>query len=139
MSRHSIHTRVWECAGQLIAEKKGYVSPVELLVKMERLTPQQVEDWRFRRIPYLERVTNGNLGKMNTILLTLREFARSSQLKPSITVYMSWGIGPKQRLRFSKYGSPPVEEMYATHYVLQTKKSAGNAEERACNRLTNTI
>ncbi|MFZ5632985.1 MAG: hypothetical protein ACOY40_09070 [Bacillota bacterium] len=131
MSRHNLRKRVWECAGQLIAEK-GCVSPVELLVKMERLTPQQIEDWRFRRIPYLERVTNGNLGKMNTILLTLREFARSAQLKPSLTVYMSWGKGPKQRLRFSKYGSPPVEEMYATHYVCQTKKHARNAEERAC-------
>lgn len=121
MSRHDLRKRVWECAGQLIAEK-GCVSPVELLVKMERLSPKQVEDWRFRRIPYLERVTNGNLGKMNTILLMLREFARSAQLKPSLTVYMSWGKGPKQKLRFSKYGSRPVEDMYATHYVLQTKK-----------------
>jgi len=129
VSRHNLRKRVWECAGQLIAEK-GYVSPVELLLKMERLSPKQVEDWRFRRIPYLERVTNGNLGKMNTILLMLREFARSAQLKPSLTVYMSWGKGPKQRLRFSKYGSCPVEEMYATHYVLQTKKDAGNAEDK---------
>jgi len=129
VSRHNLSKRVWECAGQLIAEK-GYVSPVDLLVKMERLTPQQVEEWRFRRIPYLERVAIGNLARMNTILLVLREFARSAELKPSLTAYMSWGKGPKQRLRFSKYGSPPVEEMYATHYVRQTKKDAGNAEER---------
>lgn len=120
MSRQNLRKRVWECAGQLVAEK-GYVCPVDLLVKMGRLTPKQVEDWRFRRIPYLERVATGNSAKMNTILLALQEFARSAELKPSLTAYMSWGKGPKQRLRFSKYGSPSVEEMYATHYVRQTK------------------
>jgi len=129
VNRHNLRKRVWECAGQLIAEK-GYVSPVDLLVKMERLTPKQVEDWRFRRIPYLERVAVGNLAKMNTILLALREFARSTELKPSLTAYMSWGKGPKQRLRFSKYGSPSVEKTYATHYVCQTKKNIRNADER---------
>jgi len=84
---------------------------------MDRLTPKQVEDWLFKRIPYLERVTVGNLSKMNTILLALREFAKSAGLKPSFTVYMSRGKGPRQRLQFSKYGNPQIEEMYATHYV----------------------
>lgn len=124
MNRHKLRKKVWECAGQLIAEK-GYVSPVDLFVKMERLTPQQVEDWRFRRIPYLERVAIGNLSKMNMVLLALREFAGSAKLKPSLTVYKSWGKGPKQRLRFSKHGLPSVEEMYSTHYVAQTKKLSG--------------
>ncbi|TEB11505.1 hypothetical protein Psfp_03931 [Pelotomaculum sp. FP] len=119
MSRHDLRNRVWKCAGQLVAEK-GYVSPVDLMVKMERLTLKQVEDRRFRRIPYLERVAIGSLAKMNTILLALREFARSAELKPSLTVYMSWGKGPKQKLRFFKYGSPHVEEMYATQYIRQT-------------------
>lgn len=126
MSRQDLKKRVWKCAGQLFAEK-GYVSPVDLLVKMERLTSKQAEDWRFGRIPYLEQVTIGNLAKMNTILLTLREFAKSMELKPSLTVYMSLGKGSKQRLLFSKYGSPHVEEMYATHYVRQ-KKSADSKE-----------
>lgn len=127
MNRHNLRKRVWECAGQLVAEK-GYVSPVDLLVKMERVTPQQVEDWRFRRIPYLERITAGNLASMNTILLALREFAGSAGLKPSLTAYLSWGKGPKQRLRFSKYGSPAVEEKYATHYVAVRKAGLGRAE-----------
>ncbi|MDD4335552.1 MAG: hypothetical protein PHY77_08105 [Desulfotomaculaceae bacterium] len=119
MNRYDLIKKVWVCAGELIAEK-GYVSPVDLLVKMDRLTPQQVEDWRFRRIPYLERAVIGNLSKMNTILLALREFARSAELKPSLTAYMSWGKGPKQRLRFSKYGNPCVEENYYTHYVTKS-------------------
>jgi hypothetical protein len=89
------------CAGELLDEK-GYVSPVELLVRMDRLKAKQVED----------------LGKMNTILQALREFARSGGLKPSRTVYMSWGKGPKVRLRFSKSGAAYMEEMYSTHYIL---------------------
>lgn len=119
MNRYDLQKRVRVCAGELVAEK-GYVSPVDLLVKMERLTPRQVEDWRLRRIPYLERVATGNLSKMNTILLALHKFARSTGLKPSQTAYMSWGKGPKQRLRFSKYGNPHVEEQYSTHYVTKS-------------------
>ncbi|WP_227765144.1 hypothetical protein [Zhaonella formicivorans] len=122
MSRQDIYKKVWKYAGELIAEK-GYVSPVELLIKMGRLRPEQVEEWRFKRIPYLERAIIGNLSKMNTILLALRYFAGSAELKPSVTVYASWGKGPKQRLRFSKSGNPYVEKMYATHYVLNQSKS----------------
>lgn len=33
--------RIWLCAGKLVDEK-GYVSPVDLLVKMERITQKQV-------------------------------------------------------------------------------------------------
>ncbi|WP_054970369.1 hypothetical protein [Alicyclobacillus ferrooxydans] len=63
MSKQDMPKRIWSCAGQLVDEK-GYVSPVDLLVKMERITKKQVEDWRFKRIPYLEQVTDRNLTKM---------------------------------------------------------------------------
>lgn len=56
MSNHDMRKHIWACAGQLVDEK-GYVSAVDLLVKLKRLTKKQVEDWRFKRIPYLERVT----------------------------------------------------------------------------------
>lgn len=127
MSRDKLVQRVNLCAGQLVAEK-GYVSPVDLLVKMERITAAQVEDWRRRRIPYLERVTQGGLGKMNTILLALREFATGDGLRPSPTVYMSWGSGPKHRLRFSKSGAPHLETMYSTHYVKPRNRTSEDSE-----------
>lgn len=127
MSKKDIYKQVYACAWQLVAEK-GYVSPVDLLVKMERISSKQMEEWRYKRIPYLERVTVGNLGKMNTILLALREFSRSCDLKPVPTVYMSWGKGAKQRLRFSKSGHPRTEEMYSTHYV-RPKKPATAPEK----------
>lgn len=122
MSRRDIHKNVWTCAEKLV-DKNGYVSPIELLVKMERVTLKQVEDWRFRRVPYLERLTAGNLAKMNTIFVALREFAKASGLRPSLTVYVSWGKGPKQRLRFSQSGNSHIEEMYSTHYVRNKKQA----------------
>lgn len=121
MSRKDLQKRVRKCAGELVAEK-GYVSPVDLLIRMDRLTPKQVKDWRFKHIPYLERVTVGNLAKMNMILRALRRFAEDTGLKASFTVYNSWGKSAKQRLRFSKSGNPHLEEMYATHYIKMKKR-----------------
>lgn len=120
MTKNDIEKRVYYCATQLIYEK-GYISPVDLLVKMERITPKQLEEWRFKKIPYLERVTIGNLSKLNKILSALRKFASEQNLKPSTSVYLSWGKGPKQRLRFSKTGNPYMEEQYSTHYMRPSK------------------
>lgn len=122
MSKDDMRKRIWSCAGQLVQEK-GYVSAVDLLVKMDRVTQKQVEDWRFKRIPYLERVVSGNLGKMKFILDELRAFGKNANLKPSQTGYVSWGKGTKQRLQFSKSGDPNIEAMYSTHYVRIRKKA----------------
>lgn len=116
MSKIRLEESVYRNAIVLL-EEKGFVSPIELLVKMDRLKSQEVEDWRFKRIPYLERVITGDLGKLNHILLTLMKFAEERNLKPSITVYKSWGKGPKKLLRFSKTGNPRMEKLYSTNYV----------------------
>lgn len=121
MSKKKIEKRVRRHAAELMTEK-GYISPVDLLIKMERLTPKQMENWRFKRISYLEKVTVGNLAKLNHTLKTLKKVAKEQNLKPSTTVYKSWGKGPKKRLRFSKSGSPYMEELYSTHYVRAKSK-----------------
>jgi hypothetical protein len=128
MSRQKIRESVRQCATQLVFEK-GYVAPVDLLLKMERISPKQLEDWRFKRIPYLERVTVGNLGKLNKILQDLKEFAKSNELTPSKTVYKSWGKGPKRILRFSKTGNPQMEESYRTHYVKAKAKETSKTKD----------
>lgn len=43
--------------------------------------------------------------------------AIKKNLKPSETVYKKWGKGNKIFLRFSKTGSPKIEEAYSTHFV----------------------
>lgn len=104
--------------------EKGVVSPLDLFLKLEKISPKLIEDWRFGRVPYLERVLQGGLGQLSFIMSTLREVARERGLKPSYTAYKRWGKGPKQPLRFSKFGDPNVERHYATHYVANKPKSS---------------
>ncbi len=101
-----------------ILKTTNVVTPVELLLRTERITKQKYEDWRFGRIPYLERVCVGNLSKLNVILRILDHHARAIGLKPSQTVYHKWGRGRKHIiLRFSKSGAPALEAAYSRHYV----------------------
>jgi hypothetical protein len=101
---------------QLIWEK-GYASPLDLFLKLEKIAPKLVEEWRFGRAPYLERVLHGNLAQFSFIMKEFRKTAREMNLKESYTAYMSWGKGTKRPLRFSKSGDSQVERHYSTHYV----------------------
>lgn len=104
-----------------ILEHGTVVTPVDVLLQMQRITKQQVEDWRFRRIPYLERVTIGGLGKMYRILRILEWHAKGLNLEPSRTVYHKWGKGGKRIvLRFSKSGEPNLEAAYSRHYLVKS-------------------
>lgn len=105
-----------------ILESNHVVAPVDVLLHTQRITKQQLEDWRFGRIPYLERVCVGNLSKLSTILRILDMHARAMGLKPSQTVYHKWGRGGKHIiLRFSKSGAPALEAAYSRHYVAKAR------------------
>ena len=111
-----------------ILETTNAVTPVELLLRLQRITKAQYEDWRFGRIPYLERVCTGNLSKLNVILRILDYHARAIGLKPSQSVYHKWGRGGKHIiLRFSKSGAPDLEAAYARHYVATDRRAAGDS------------
>jgi len=116
MNRAEIREKTRAAATSLIFEK-GYVSPVDLYIRMEVISPQDYQDWRMGRITYLEKVTARGLGKLNTIIEELRTYARSQGWYPSKTDYNKWGKGAKKRLRFTKSGRPSLEELYATHYL----------------------
>ena len=115
MNTNDISKKTRSVAAILLRER-GYIAPVDVLMKMEVVSPLAYENWRVGRVPYLEKVTDCGLGKLNTILKTLRVLAAEQGLKPSLTVYNKWGKGKKIRLRFSKTGSPYMEDLYATHY-----------------------
>ncbi|MGM0881814.1 MAG: hypothetical protein ACQEXQ_12370 [Bacillota bacterium] len=133
MNRQELNKKVRHTMNQLIHEK-GYASPLDLFVKMGKISSKLVEEWRFGRIPYLERVLHGNLGQLSFIMAKYREIARELDLKESYTAYMRWGKGPKQPLRFSKSGDANVEKHYSTHFVAKKPKNtlsttiAGEAE-----------
>ncbi|MBD2864622.1 hypothetical protein [Paenibacillus oceani] len=111
--RHTVHQLIWE---------KGYASPLDLFLKMEKVTPQLVEEWRFGNVPYLERVIRGNLAQLSFIMQQFRQAVGELSLKESYTAYYRWGKGPKRLLRFSKSGDIRVERYYSTHYVKRDEK-----------------
>ena len=62
-----MHERLKQRALQAAEEalyKQQYVSPIDLFIGMKLLQPVHVEDWKKGRIPYLERVIQGSLGKI---------------------------------------------------------------------------
>lgn len=98
-------------------KSKGYISMVDVLLTMGKLTREDHERWRFRQIPYLEKVLPGSLNQMEAIVRAVRSNFLNGGLKPSQTVYTSWGKGPRRPLRFTEMGNPFLEEAYRTHYL----------------------
>ena len=129
--KHSLYPAVARGVAELL-KTTNVVAPVELMLRMQRLTKAQYEDWRFGRIPYLERVCVGNLSKLSIILRLLDLHARAIGLKPSQTVYHKWGRGGKGiLLRFSKSGAPGLEAAYSRHYV--ARRQPESRDESAVN------
>ena len=100
-----------------IAFKKGYVSSVDVLIRIGILSQKDYQDWRFGKIPYLEKACQSNLRNLSTVNSLIRKYSEVWNLEPSWTGYNKWGEGPKTRLIFSKSGNRKIEDFYATHYL----------------------
>ncbi len=101
------------------------VTPVEVLLRLQRISRQQYDDWRFGRIAYLERAFLGSLGKAGRILRIVEFHSASLGLSPSRTEYRQWGKKGRNRrmvLRFSKSGEPRLEAAYSTHFLTRTQR-----------------
>jgi hypothetical protein len=116
LSRKQLQSKLSTVTSELLKEK-GYISFVDVFIKLGYLDPKDYENWRMKRIPYLERAIKINLGKINFIMKTVRRNSLHGKLQPSWTGYKSWGKGRKIDLRFSKFGDSNVEKLYATHFV----------------------
>jgi hypothetical protein len=111
-------TKKMRTAASLVLQAKGFISPVDVLMAMGRLSKENHERWRRRQVPHLEKVLLGSLNEHAFFCRELGAYARDElKLKPSHTAYVSWGKGRRQPLRFSKFGNPHVEEIFSTHYV----------------------
>jgi len=80
-----------------------------------------------KRVPYLERVLRLNLPTIKFVMKTVRRNGLHSHLKPSMTVYPSWGRGKKVLLQCSKSGDPTLETAHATRVV--TSQRIGTASD----------
>ena len=106
-------------------QKRGYATPVDVLMDVGVLTKQNYENWRNGRVPYLEKVCTVNLHKLSFIMQQMRVYAKKAGYKESVTVYKQWGVKKKGGqgkkpviwLRFSKTRDEDVECWYSTHFV----------------------
>jgi hypothetical protein len=96
---------------------KGYICFIDVFMKLGYLLQADYENWRLKRVPYLEQVLTLNLPMINFVMKTVRRNSLHGHLKPSMTVYKSWGKGKKGLLQFSKSGDPTLETAYAMHFV----------------------
>jgi hypothetical protein len=62
--------RIARAVAALLAQGK-VVAPVGVLVEMDILEAKDLEDWRFGRVPYLERVIRGSLSRLSRLLRIL--------------------------------------------------------------------
>ncbi|MFC1851953.1 hypothetical protein ACFL27_17310 [candidate division CSSED10-310 bacterium] len=122
MNRKELHKKAMLITGLLLKEK-GYISFVDVFLKLGYLDQKDYENWRRKKIPYLEKVIKVNLGRINFVMKAIRQNSLNGKLKPSWTSYKSWGKGTKIDLRFSKTGEENIEKLYATHFVKQKKEA----------------
>lgn len=112
----SMYQQIW---------RRGYATPVDVLMDTGILSKQKYEDWRFGKVDYLERVCTANLKKLSLVLHQMRVYAQKANLNPSFCYYKRWGVKKKGEqgkkpvipLRFSKNENLEIEKWYATHFV----------------------
>jgi hypothetical protein len=100
-----------------VLETGDVVAPLDVLVRLELVDPDQVELWRRGGLPYLERGITAGLSRVARFLRLVREHALALGLQPVPAKYLRPGKGPNRRLRFSKRGDPESEQAYSTHFV----------------------
>ena len=132
MNRRELERAAFKAADRCL-KAKGYISMVDVLMEMGKLSRDDYESWRLRQVPFLERVLQGNLAQLNAILRAVRTKSARGKMKASWTAYLSWGKGKRQPLRFSKSGDPNLERAYATHYLLP--RAAPADTESAADRM----
>ena len=112
----SLFPRIERAVLSILASSK-VVAPVDVLVGMGALRAEDLEAWRFGRIPFLERVIQGNLSKLRRFLRILGFYCHDLNLTASSTAYVRWGKGPRPPLRFTKTGEAKLEAIYGRHFV----------------------
>ena len=70
MNRNEIQNKVKQICNKLIY-KQGYISSIHVLNQLSYLSDDNIKDWRFGKIPYLEKVCNANLATLSFVNKTV--------------------------------------------------------------------
>jgi hypothetical protein len=76
-----------------------------------------LQAWRLGRVPFLEKVIQGNLSRLPRFLRILGFLCHDLNLTATTTAYVRRGKGARRPLRFTKTGEPRLERIYARHFV----------------------
>ena len=109
------HPRVARAFARVLAIT-NVVAPVDVFIEMGNLSKKNYDIWRQGKVPYLERVIEGNLSKINRILRIIGFHAHDLDMVSSVMHDRQWGKGKNRPLRFSKWGDKNIEAAYSTHY-----------------------
>lgn len=112
----AMYPRIVQAVASILANSK-VVAPVDVIVRMGWLTADRLDDWRFGRVPYLERVIGCNLPRLSRFLRILGFHCYELNLSASQTAYVKHGKGRRTPLRFTKIGDEGLEKVYARHFV----------------------
>lgn len=94
------------------------IKPVEVFQRMHLLKSEDLENWYFGRVPFLEKVIRCNLSKVSRITRLIGFIAHDFNMGKSIHRYAKRGKGKKVVLQFSKSNIKALEQGYSTHYSI---------------------
>ena len=101
-----------------LLREKGYICFVDVLMKLGYLSPSDYENWRFKRVPYLERVITLNLSTIHFLMKTVRRPSRTDAVVQNAqTLYRidspNRYVRPVSACRISEIGWPSLSnEVY---------------------------
>lgn len=118
MATTGVRERV-ERAAEAALQAQGYVSLIEVLMRLQWLPYPHVERWRQGRIECLETMIQAKADKLAAAVRVLDEWTRARGLQPRETAYLARARDHRP-LRFSVAGTPEIEQLYRTHWLPAT-------------------
>jgi hypothetical protein len=85
--RDPMYPQIERAVAAILASSKG-VAPVDVIVRLGWLSTANLENWRFGRVPYLERVIRCNLTRLSRFLRILGFHCHDLNLTASQTAYV---------------------------------------------------
>jgi hypothetical protein len=105
-------------AAEAALASRGAVSAIDVFLGVGWLDPGAEKRWRQGQIDFLEAAVQANLSRVSEAMKLFRSWAREKGLSASETHYVA-RTPRRQTLRFSRSGSPAIEQAYRTHWVSQ--------------------
>lgn len=130
-NRKPLKERVSEAAEAALAIQ-GYVSPIDVLLRLGWLNSGQLESWRRGQTDSLEQVIQIDPTRISEALALLQSWATAKGLLGRETQYVGRQAG-RPALRFSESGDPILEQRYRTHWF------SDKLSERSRQRLAEKV